>query len=300
MMIQFEQVKQWPKLPFKFFQHQAPLPIAVPAHWHPGIELNFLVSGGPLIFTENGQAHQFTPGDCWAVDRRVIHRAVGAGQLNWDEFGFIIDETFLQGKLPVSASWHLQLQGRPQDPAQDQAYQALFTHALAIRKLLVAGLDDYDRLIILSHFYQMLVLLGRHFVTLAEEVELARNPQLVDRVMTKIHHDYATELHSADLAVFAHVSLTTLNQQFQELVGMSVHAYIRQVRLISARRLLLETNKSIDYIATQCGFGSIKTFQRNFLNWLGQTPSQFRKTATRQPDLRQAQIKADNDADCLR
>ncbi len=111
-MIKFEQVEQWPTLPFKFFQHHPGTPITVAPHWHPEVELNFLVAGGPLRFVAGNRATTYRPGDCWAVDRRVSHEADGDNTLTWDEFGFIIDERFLQGKLPQSADWQLHLNGQ--------------------------------------------------------------------------------------------------------------------------------------------------------------------------------------------
>lgn len=282
-MVAFEQVEQWPTLPFKFYQNDPNKPIDFPAHWHPSIELNFLVSGGPLTFTTDGVEHIYLPGDVWATDRRVIHSNSGDPTLNWDEFGLIIDEDFLAAKLPSSANWQLHLIGHPDH--QTHAYRELFEHGLAIRDLINQGVDEYRRLEILSHFYALLVDLGRNFTTERHDPQVAHNGHLVDQVMQLIHAQFAKNLHSSALAQAVHVSTTTLNQQFQAQVHMSVHQYIRLVRLIKARRLLLESDAPIDFIAVTCGFGSTKSFQRNFKTFSGLTPSKYRQTVhTLPPD----------------
>ncbi|WP_461224955.1 helix-turn-helix domain-containing protein [Lacticaseibacillus suihuaensis] len=275
-MIKFEQVEQWPTLPFKFFQHHPGTPITVAPHWHPEVELNFLVAGGPLRFVAGNRATTYRPGDCWAVDRRVSHEADGDNTLVWDEFGFIIDERFLQGKLPQSADWQLHLNGQASAEAAPAAYQALFAEAQAMRQLITTALDADDRLLVLSHFYRLLVLLDRHFTTKTKAAAVAPNPNLVDTVLDRIHRGYAGDLSVAALAAGAHVSQTTLNQQFQDAMGMPVHDYLTQVRVIAAKRLLVESTAGIDYIASVCGFGSVKTFQRNFRRLVHRTPSAFR------------------------
>ena len=103
-MAAFEQVEQWPTLPFKFYQNDPHKPIDFPSHWHPSIELNFLVAGGPLTFTTDGIERVYQPSDVWATDRRVVHSNRGDSALHWDEFGLIIDEDFLAAKLPSSAN----------------------------------------------------------------------------------------------------------------------------------------------------------------------------------------------------
>lgn len=275
-MAAFEQVEQWPTLPFKFYQNDSHKPIDFPSHWHPSIELNFLVAGGPLTFTTDGIEHVYQPGDVWATDRRVVHSNSGDSALDWDEFGLIIDEDFLAAKLPSSANWELHLVGHQDQPSH--AYRKIFQHGLAIRDLINQGVDEYRRLEILSHFYVLLVTLGRNFTSQRNANHVAENGHLVDAVMQTIHAQYAEDLHSADLAQSVHVSTTTLNQQFQAQVHMSVHQYIRLVRLIKARRLLLESDAPMDFIAVTCGFGSTKSFQRNFKTWSGMAPSTYRQT----------------------
>ncbi len=224
------------------------------------------------------------------MNRRVVHSVKGDNALKWDEFGFIIDDTFLVDKLPTSQYWHLKLRGQAGLKNDSRAYQQLFDQAQQIRHLLTDNIDDYRRMEILGHFYQLLVLLGQHFSISSDPRDVPRNAQLVTAVMRYIHKHFAENMLSQDLADYAHVSQTTLNQQFQASLGMSVQDYLRQIRLMNAKKLLVETPYSIAYIASQCGFGSIKTFQRHFSQWTHQTPTQFRRSST-QP--------SQNDAGCF-
>lgn len=66
---------------------------------------------------------------------------------------------------------------------------------------------------------------------------------------------------------------------------MPINQYIRQVRLINARRMLLESDATIDYIATQTGFGSVKSLMRNFKAWKQVTPTAYRQAARNRPNF---------------
>lgn len=68
---------------------------------------------------------------------------------------------------------------------------------------------------------------------------------------------------------------TVLFRRMQALVGLSPSAYIRQVRMETAARLLRESPDSIDDIALQTGFTSTKYFTRIFKETFGVLPRQY-------------------------
>ncbi|MFC6315245.1 helix-turn-helix domain-containing protein [Lapidilactobacillus achengensis] len=281
-MIQHETVQLWPRLPFKFYEHDPLTSIGVSPHWHQGIELNYLVAGPTLKFETDGTTRHHQPGAIWAVDRRVVHSASGAPSHQWDEFGLIIDDQFLLTQLPESADWSLRLFGAPSQAVHPEAYAQLALHLNQIRDLLHQEFTDVARLLILSHFYQVLALLADNFTELApSSPPIQPNAPLVDQVINYLDRNYGETISSAEVAHRFHVSQTTLNQQFNANVQMSLNRYLRLVRLLNARKLLLETDDKIDYIAQRCGFGNRKNLNRNFQTWKGTTPSAYRQAYAR-------------------
>ncbi|KRN28717.1 transcription regulator [Lactobacillus selangorensis] len=276
MTITHEVVQVVPRLPFKFYLHDPLTKIDVAPHWHQGIELNYLLKGDTLHFVTDGHTTDYRPGDLWAVNRRVVHSATGAPDVDWDEFGLIIDDTFLVKQLPESVNWELTLHGPVSQRADAAAYQTIQQHLLAIRRLLDQQVTDLSRLAILSHFYALLNQLGTAFAVPLVSVDISANPNLVNTVVSYINIHYAVELTGAELANRFHTSLTTLNQQFNANLQMSISKYIRLVRLMNARRLLLDTDQTIEAIAANCGFPNQKTLTRNFKAWKKMTPSAYR------------------------
>ncbi|RRK11229.1 AraC family transcriptional regulator [Lactiplantibacillus garii] len=281
MEILHEAVQTIPRLPFKFYEHDPLTPITVNPHWHQGIELNYLKAGDPLKFVTDGHTTEYRPGDLWAVNRRVVHSATGPEQVDWDEFGLIIDDDFLTNRVPESVNWQLNLNGAVSSQAHPNAYRLIREHLVAIRQLLKQSPTDLLRLEILSHFYGLLATLGHVFTTPLVETDVNPNTSLVDDVMTAINQRYAEPITGNTLAHEFHVSLTTLNQQFNANVQLSVNRYLRLIRLMNARRLLLESDLKIEYVAASCGFPNGKTLNRNFKAWKKMTPTEYRQAYAR-------------------
>ncbi|MGI6024740.1 MAG: helix-turn-helix domain-containing protein [Pediococcus parvulus] len=281
MQIQHENVQVMPGLPFKYYEHSPLTSINVAPHWHQGIELNCLTAGKTLKFVTDGKTAEYHPGDIWAVNRRSVHSASGDPNVDWAEFGLIIDDDFLQAQLPKSANWQITLVGPQAKQNDPTGYAAIRTHLIAIHDILAQGISDLARLSVLSHFYNLLVLLAQSFTIPVAPQNVKTNPSLADTVMDYIDHTYAHPITGATLARQFHVSLTTLNQQFNANLQMSVNRYLRLVRLMNVWRLLLETDKPIDYIANICGFTNNKTLNRNFKAWKNLTPTAYRQTYAR-------------------
>jgi LacI family transcriptional regulator, galactose operon repressor len=78
------------------------------------------------------------------------------------------------------------------------------------------------------------------------------------------------------------VARRALEQRFFRIVGRTLAAEIRRVRIEEAKRLLLGSGKSISEIARMAGFGHEDLLARVFRRGVGMTPSQFRRKYQRE------------------
>ncbi len=67
-----------------------------------------------------------------------------------------------------------------------------------------------------------------------------------------------------------------ISKFFKRRVGISFRQYINNLRIIESKHLLRTGMKSIEEIAAECGFSSLRTFDREFRNQTGTTPSDYR------------------------
>ncbi|GAA3744142.1 GlxA family transcriptional regulator [Salinactinospora qingdaonensis] len=63
---------------------------------------------------------------------------------------------------------------------------------------------------------------------------------------------------------------------FRAETGSTPGAFVEQLRLEAARRLLERTDRLLDDIARCCGFRSVETLHRSFRDRLGTTPGEYR------------------------
>jgi LacI family transcriptional regulator len=73
------------------------------------------------------------------------------------------------------------------------------------------------------------------------------------------------------------VARRALEQRFVRLIGRTPAAEIRRVRIEEAKRMLVDTDRSIASIGRASGFGHQDLFSRVFRRSVGVTPSQFRR-----------------------
>ncbi|MEL7058395.1 MAG: helix-turn-helix domain-containing protein [Acidobacteriota bacterium] len=85
------------------------------------------------------------------------------------------------------------------------------------------------------------------------------------------------DLRVESLAARAHMSLRNFVRRFPEEVGMTPARYVEQVRVEAAKRRLEVTSRSLDEVATDCGFGSADSMRRCFLRVLGVLPGAYRE-----------------------
>jgi transcriptional regulator GlxA family with amidase domain len=77
-----------------------------------------------------------------------------------------------------------------------------------------------------------------------------------------------------------------LSRTFRKCVGMSLRAYVRELRLKRACELLAISPYSITTTSFECGFYDLPHFDRVFRRCFGITPSQYRQRHTVQTAAR--------------
>jgi len=105
------------------------------------------------------------------------------------------------------------------------------------------------------------------------------NVDYVDRINRAIDHitrNLAEPLQLDDVARIAAFSPFHFHRIFRALVGETVHAFVKRVRLESALHLMAHRpGASLTDIALACGFSSSSDFSRSFRSHYGVPPSLF-------------------------
>ena len=100
----------------------------------------------------------------------------------------------------------------------------------------------------------------------------------INDVLYFIHKDISQPLLAKDLASVAAYSEQHFHRVFKEVVGESVHDYIRRARLeFGANQLMFDEQASILDVAIKCGFMSVSSFSRAFKSVFRVSPGVWRK-----------------------
>lgn len=102
----------------------------------------------------------------------------------------------------------------------------------------------------------------------------------VKEVCNYITHHLADHLMLDDLAAQVHLSPGHLRALFQQSLHLSPMAYVRLVRLQTARKWLLTTSLSLKEMASRLGYFDQSHFSRVFTEAEGVSPHTYRKRIT--------------------
>jgi len=96
------------------------------------------------------------------------------------------------------------------------------------------------------------------------------------KAISYIENNYTQDISLEDIAKFLEINPFYFSRVFNKGTGLNFKTYLNTIRIEKAYNLLKTSNDSIIDIAYECGFNSIRTFNRVFKNIKGTSPSIFR------------------------
>ncbi len=133
--------------------------------------------------------------------------------------------------------------------------------------------DAPDRAVMVqATFLRFLVFLAR-----CHRLAQGLGSPVASRARALIELRYAEPLRIGDLAASSFLSIGRFTEVFRGEVGCSPREYLGHVRILAAKRLLLETDLPVATVASRTGFPDPAYFTRFFRQQLGRSPSEFRK-----------------------
>jgi AraC-like DNA-binding protein len=99
----------------------------------------------------------------------------------------------------------------------------------------------------------------------------------IDRVCRFIAERYVEGLSLPEAAAVAHLSVPAFCRFFKSRTGKTFVAYLHELRIGRACRLLVETDRSVSDVCYDSGFANLSNFNRRFLDLKRMRPGEFRR-----------------------
>lgn len=238
--------------------------------------------GGRQVFEQilDGQAETCA----WLVDQWQAGAWVAANCTGT----FILAQTGLLDGKAATTTWWLEQQFRTLYPRVDLQLRSVITET---ERLICAGASA-------SYLLQAIRVIER-FVGPAIASQVARSmlidvsqtsqvpylpllaerkhaDSLVERAQQWLQRHMTQELRISELAAALAVSDRTLIRRFKAALQQTPLAYLQDLRLEAARRLLEAGNLSVDLIAGEVGYTDTSSFSRLFRQRVGMSPGAYR------------------------
>lgn len=245
-------------------------------HFHEFDKLVLLLSGRVNYLVED-QSYALRPWDVLLVKHHAIHKALIDRSEPYERVIVYLDRQFFDRVLP---------EARLMDcfEAADRSGRYLLVPDEEQRVELAGTLGAYERAREDSRFgaaamrdtlmMQVLIQIGRMGAAARTEGE-AEDPKL-RQVLSYINEHLNEELTVDALAEQVYLSRYHFMRLFKAQTGSTVHAYVRQKRLLCAARLIRE-GVPAGKAAADSGFGDYSAFHRAFKESFGISPGELKK-----------------------
>jgi transcriptional regulator GlxA family with amidase domain len=140
--------------------------------------------------------------------------------------------------------------------------------------------DDHGRDVALSVARRLVVFLKRPGGQSQFSAHLAAQLAAEGRIQSVQHwilDHLSLDLTVKTLALRAAMSVRNFTRVFQEEAGITPADFVEMARVDSARRLLEDTDKPLQRVASSSGFANPDTMRRAFLRRIGTGPSEYRE-----------------------
>lgn len=101
--------------------------------------------------------------------------------------------------------------------------------------------------------------------------------RVISSIMRYMQEHLSEEISLSVLGEVFHLNPQYISQLFKNEIGVGFLAYLTNIRIEKAKKLLLSTSLSVTEIAEHTGYGDYRVFTKVFKKTEGITPSQFRR-----------------------
>lgn len=264
---------KWRKMPF----------FTYPWHFHREIEILYIMEGSGNSFVAD-HIEAFGPGDLtmmgsnlphfWRSDPKY-HTNSAFGKMHYIVIQFPGD--LFNDSLFQYPEFHI-LQELFLRSSQGIRFFKPFARKVHNQIIRMAKSSGFERIVRLLQLLHELAQTDQYRL-LAGELYQKNQEHLADVRLTKVLHylttNYQRRIDLETVSEIAHLHPSAFCRYFREKTGKTLSAYLNDMRISYACKLILEGQLNVSQICFECGFNNISNFNRAFKKYTGLTPTDY-------------------------
>lgn len=242
-------------------------------HWHSQLEIVCVLSG-TLESQVNGTNYSLNEGDiliCGSNDIHSYFNSTGRSMF------ITMNPSFIENSSTVFVNNRLKnhkISSENQNAKIKEFVKYIFDNFTNAK-------EPHDEIRSLTFYGYSMALLG----LITEKAEFEPGSQKIKLNM----YDYMRnafeyiDLHYCDSElnlekIAGHIGISTcyFSRCFKMYSGYTLTEYINRKRIVKAEKMLKNSDKSITEISMECGYGSLRNFNRVYKEFTGKTPNEIR------------------------
>lgn len=141
--------------------------------------------------------------------------------------------------------------------------------------------DSFDQLLSLFSILKVLALSDQYDILNATKLTIQASLQ--DHIKIEIVYNFVIEHFRRDISLdeistFVNMTVSSFCRYFKKQTGKTFTAFVNEVRVTHACKLLSETSRQIADICFDCGYNNFAHFNKQFKKITSQSPSQYRSS----------------------
>ncbi len=239
--------------------------------------VGYVITGDRKVIMPSG-SYSYHSGDATVGTPYVYHRTVSNSDIPYDSYIIKFTPEFIKPFIN-----HVE-----KNIFNELCSQMVFHFSdeiqIKIEKIFFEMLEEYNK----NVYYTEFILQGMLFRLLMtiwenklnDNIKGHKSPlskSIVD-ILIYIENNYYKKITLEKTAQMAHFSNSYFSRMFKLQLGIPFKEYVNNVRITQAKKMLIQTNKSIMEIALDTGYCHGDYLSVQFKNKTGMTPSQFRNS----------------------
>lgn len=267
------------------FVHNSPFPLSVKhlkdfdfvAHWHTEVEI-ILVLEGIIRVGVNSNQELIREGEMVICGSGDIHYFDSRG-LSSSIASLIFSAELLESK----AGWPKNGHFKSSFLTTERLTAIALENLASVFQMIVTEENEKKpayEMLLKGKLLELCGLVLRHVPVLPVNRQLpsphTSKTRRLKEILSYVEENFPQDLSLESLSAKFGMSPFYLSKIFHSITGMNFRRYINFIRVSEADYLLTNSSKAITDIAFECGFNSIRTFNRAFKDIKGYTPSELR------------------------